>query len=176
MKNTTLLKYLLNKGIINEREYQHILEEYNAPDKYTEFFSNFEDVTERMNKEEKIQFVDRLKDFGNTPVEHFTESYAKYIVSKMWHKDTAGRKYIGEKYDILKAKEVYERYKNILGSIVTYSDIYVAINSVYHSCYGLLLKWFNSDCDDKIIELALTFWFRDDCYGLSKLWTMFKDK
>ena len=129
---------------------------------------------EDMNPSEKGQFVDRLKDYDNKSMEHFNESYAKYIVSKMWHTDD--RKCMGEKYDMLMAKEVCERYRGMVPSAVTYSDVYIAINSQYHDYHCLFKKWFGEDVDYKIIESAIRYWFKDEDYGSSKLWDHFKDK
>ena len=39
------------------------------------------------------------------------------------------RKYVGEKSDITKAKEVCERYRGIIPHTVTHADVYVAINT-----------------------------------------------
>lgn len=187
MEDILLIEYLREKGILSEREYSNLtsgmkdevvthshLNDSKA-DKYSEFFSNFKEVTKDMNPSEKGQFVARLKEYGNKPTEHFNETYAKYIVSKMWHKDNMGRKYIGEKFDIMMAKETCERYRGIVPSSITYSDIYIAINSHYHDYSCLFKKWFGNDIDQKIIESAIVFWFKDEDYGPSKLWNHFKD-
>lgn len=115
-----------------------------------------------MNVSEKDEFVDRLKDYNNKHIEHFNESYAKYIVSKMWHKDASGKKSIGEKYDILKAKEVYERYRGVIPMSITPADIYIAINYQYHNYHCLFTKWFGNDIDYQLIESSMMFWFKDE--------------
>lgn len=188
MEDIMLIKYLREKGILNDHEYHEltsgmkdkVMESHHSDtersDKYSEFFSSFKEVTKDMNPSEKGQFVDRLKDYDNKPMEHFNESYAKYIVSKMWHKDDTGRKCMGEKYDMLMAKEVCERYRGMVPSSVTYSDVYIAINSQYHDYHCLFKKWFGDDIDYKIIESAVRYWFKDEDYGSSKLWDHFKDK
>ena len=94
----------------------------------------------------------------------------------MWHKDTSGVKHMGEKYDMMKAKEVCERYRGIIPSSITYSDVYIAINSQYHDYYCLFTRWFGNDIDYQIIESAITYWFKDEDCGTSKLWNHFKDK
>lgn len=190
MEDIMLIKYLKEKGILNEHEYRELtlgmktkeMESHphhldsGKSDMYSEFFNSFKKVTEDMNPSEKGQFVDRLKDYDNKPMEHFNESYAKYIVSKMWHTDDSGRKCMGEKYDMLMAKEVCERYRGMVPSAVTYSDVYIAINSQYHDYHCLFKKWFGEDVDYKIIESAIRYWFKDEDYGSSKLWDHFKDK
>lgn len=185
MEDIMLIEYLRKKGILTDSEYSELVEKphhvekepmYNQPhksDKYSNFFSNFKEVTRDMNQSEKGQFVDRLKDYGNISFEHFNESYAKYVVSKMSHRDSVGVKYSGEKYDMMKAKEVCERYRGLIPSSITYSDIYVAINYQYHSYSCLFKKWFGDDIDCQIIESAIMFWFKDDSHP-SKLWDQFK--
>ena len=91
------------------------------------------------------------------------ETKAKAIVSKMYHIEN-GRKYIGEKFDLHKAKEICERYKGVLPSTVTYCDIYIVINSHYHDYITLYKSWFGDNVDCKIIESAIVFWFMDDDY------------
>lgn len=177
MEDILLLEYLKKKGILNEQECHNIVnKDIEKEDKYSSFFNGFKTVTKEMSPSEKMQFIDRLKDYDNKQSEHFNESYAKYIVSKMWHKDESGIKCIGEKYDILKAKEICERYRGIIPNSVTYADIYIAINSQYHDYYCLFNRWFVDDIDYKIIESAIKFWFKDEDCESFKLWDYFKDK
>lgn len=49
----------------------------------------------------------------------------------MYH-TSGGRKFVGEKYDMSKAKEVAERYRGIIPQSATYADVYVALNAQYH--------------------------------------------
>ena len=79
----------------------------------------------------------------------------------MYHIE-GGRKYIGEKFDMYKAKEVCERYRGILPVSVTTCDVYVAINSQYHNYAMLFKSWFGNDIEQKIIESAIIYWFKDD--------------
>lgn len=107
--------------------------------------------------------------------EHFNESYAKYTVSQMYHTEN-GRKYVGEKFDMSKAKEVCERYRGIIPQSVTHADVYVAINAQYHDYCELFKAWFGDNIDTKIIESAINFWFKDDDYkGGCKIWKYFKE-
>lgn len=95
--------------------------------------------------------------------EHLKDSEAKYIVSNMYHIEN-GRKHTGEKYDMHKAKEIVERYRGILPTSVTPADVYVAINAQYHDYAELFKNWFNDNIDQKIIESAIVFWFKDVDY------------
>lgn len=131
-------------------------------------------VKESISDSELHEAVKALKDkhSGN---EHFNESYAKYLVSNMYHY-VGDRKCIGDKYDMSKAKEVMERYRVILPSNVTCADVYVAINSQYHDYCELFKSWFGEDIDQKIIEAAIIYWFNDcDYTGGFKLWDYFKN-
>ena len=101
--------------------------------------------------------------------EHFTESEAKYLVADMYHTEN-GRKYSGEKFDMHKAKEICERYRGILPTSVTVADVYVAVNSQYHDYAELFKNWFGDGIEQKIVESAIVFWFKDaDCKAENKV-------
>lgn len=95
--------------------------------------------------------------------EHFNETYARYLVSNMYHSEN-GRKYSGEKYDMAKAREISERYRGLISPSITVPDIYVAINSQYHDYAELFKAWFGEEADKRIIEAAIVFWFKDSDY------------
>lgn len=121
---------------------------------------------------EIMKMAREKKNSGN---EHFNESYAKYLVSNMYHYE-GGRKYVGEKFSMAKAKEVCERYRGVIPQSFTHADVYVAINEHYHNCSELFKSWFGEDIDQKVIEAAILFWFKDDdCKSNSKLWNHFKE-
>ena len=92
-----------------------------------------------------------------------SESKAKHLVSQMYHIEN-GRKHVGEKYDMHKAKEICERYKGMIPSNVKYPELYVAINAQYHDYCELFKSWFGDNMDSKIVESAIIFWFRDVDY------------
>lgn len=116
---------------------------------------------------DKWEEVEHLFDGGPEP--------RAYLVSNMYHTEN-GRKYVGEKFDMTKAKEVCERYRGILSQSITHADVYVAINSHYHDYCELFKAWFGDGIDQKIIESAIIFWFKDDDYREgSKLWNYFKE-
>lgn len=101
--------------------------------------------------------------------EHFTESEAKYLVADMYHTEN-GRKYSGEKFDMHKAKEICERYRGILPTSITVADVYVAVNSQYHDYAELFKNWFGDGIEQKIVESAIVFWFKDaDCKAENKV-------
>ena len=99
----------------------------------------------------------------------------KLKLSNMYHFEN-GRKYVGEKFDMTKAKEVCERYRGIIPQTVTHADVYVAINAQYHDYCELFKSWFGDGIEQKIIESAVIFWFKDDDYKDGfKLWNYFKE-
>lgn len=107
--------------------------------------------------------------------EHFNKRSAKETVDEMYHiKDN--KKYIGEKYDMQKAHEVCEKYKNKLDDDVEVADVYVAINAQYHDYCELFEKWFGKgNFDEMIIEAAICFWFDDVDFGEDKVWKYFNE-
>lgn len=104
--------------------------------------------------------------------EHFNKHEAEQIVDEMYHvKD--GKKYVGEKYDMQKAHEICERYKETLPDDVEVEDIYVAINAQYHDYCKLFENWFGGNIDNKVFESAIVFWFKDVDFDGDKVWEYF---
>lgn len=103
----------------------------------------------------------------------FDEFEAKEIVSEMYHYE-ADRRQVGEHFDMHKAKEVFEKYKDHFVVKATPCDVYVAINAFYHDLGKVLKSWFGSNIDEKVILLAITFWFKDDDYQGNKLLNYFE--
>lgn len=108
----------------------------------------------------------------NGKANHFNEYEAKEVVEQMYHvKDN--KKYIGEKYDMNKAHEICERYKEVLPNDVEPCDVYVAINAQYHDYAKLFEEWFGGNIDNKVFESAITFWFKDVDFDGDKVWEYF---
>lgn len=80
---------------------------------------------------------------------------------------------IGEKYDMNKAHEICERYKEVLPNDVEPCDVYVAINAQYHDYAKLFEEWFGGNIDNKVFESAITFWFKDVDFDGDKVWEYF---
>lgn len=131
---------------------------HNRPEEFMDMFDRENEfpVDYMMNKDRAVRYMRNSISKGD----HFSESEAEHIVSKMYHVEN-GRKYSGEKFDMRKAKEVCERYRGILPSYVATSDVYVAINSQYHDYIELFRNWFTEGVEQKIIESAIVFWFKD---------------
>ncbi len=116
-----------------------------------------DDTIYKMMKYMKSSFEDK---------QDFDEESAKYIVSNMYHNED-GKKHIGEQYPMSKAKEICERYRGILPSGTKVQDVYIAINAQYHDYAELYKSWFGNNIDQKIIDSAVIFWFKDADYGHS---------
>lgn len=133
-----------------------------------------ERFSSRFNNNDTYNSMKYMRDSMNDN-EHFTESEAKYIVADMYHMEN-GRKYTGERFDMHKAKEICERYRGILPNSTTPADVYVAINSQYHDYAELFKNWFGNDVEQKVIESAIVFWFKDiDAKSENKLIEYFKE-
>lgn len=165
------------RGEFFEEDFKDIRDPYEM---YEDFYFNrhspkgeFIEQMKYMDHEDKKRLMEMMLE-GNEG-EHFNESYAKYTVSQMYHTEN-GRKYVGEKFDMSKAKDVCERYRGIIPQSVTHADVYVAINAQYHDYCELFKAWFGDNIDTKIIESAINFWFKDDDYkGGCKIWKYFKE-
>lgn len=127
--------------------------------------------TNKNDREEKI--LTMLMSGGyNDDGYHFDEHEAREVVEQMYHvKDN--KKYIGEKYDMNKAHEICERYKEVLPNDVEPCDVYVAINAQYHDYAKLFEEWFGGNIDNKVFESAITFWFKDVDFDGDKVWEYF---
>lgn len=123
--------------------------------------------------DEQIAFLQSQKQAINEAYGyHFNEYEAKEVVEQMYHvKDN--KKYVGEKYDMNKAHEICERYKEVLPNDVEPCDVYVAINAQYHDYAKLFEEWFGGNIDNKVFESAITFWFKDVDFDGDKVWEYF---
>lgn len=148
MEDMLLMQFLRKKGIISERD-----------------IHEFHELTSASMNEEPV-YLSRTKEaITHQDDTHMSEAEAREVVSRMYHIE-GGRKYIGEKFDMYKAKEVCERYRGLIPTSVTVCDIYVAINSQYHDYSALFKSWFIDGVDQKVIESAMTYWFADDDYKI----------
>lgn len=142
---------------------------YNAYDAYNTY-DTYDRLSRKNNQEEKI--LKLLVNEGYNEGEHFNEREAKEIVEEMYH-IKEDKKFIGEKYDIHKAKEVCERYKEVLPNDVEVYDVYIAINAQYHDYAKLYENWFGGNIDNKVFESAIVFWFKDADFDGDKVWDYF---
>lgn len=109
---------------------------------------------------------------------HFDEEYAKWQVSAMYHTADNGKVCKGEIYNYDCVKNVFDKYVRNINSSITVWDVYVAINAQYHDYVRLYSEWFRNinknELDNKIIESAITFYFKDEDSGSTKTWNYFK--
>lgn len=84
----------------------------------------------------------------------------------------------GEIYNYDCAKNVFDKYVRNINSSITVWDVYVAINAQYHDYIRLYSEWFRNinknELDNKIIESAIIFYFKDEDSGSTKTWNYFK--
>lgn len=149
---------------LRRHNYSRELDDRFYPDRgQNRFFDGFNRVSRDMSDGDIYEMMRAMKGGSHTDGEHFNDSYAKYLVSNMYHFEN-GRKYVGEKFDIAKAKEICERYRGVIPQSITHADVYVAINMQYHDYCELFKSWFGEEVEQKIIESAMVFWFKDDDY------------
>lgn len=135
------------------------LEDRNYPRRHED--DGFMDVFDSRSN----RFGDRFRDFGMRGND--MDRVMKYMRHSMND---------GEHFDIHKAKEICERYRGVIPASATPTDVYVAINSQYHDYVELFKSWFGDNVDQKIIESAIIFWFKDvDCKSRNKVVNYFKE-
>lgn len=114
-------------------------------------------------KEYLLKLVDNI-DAGNS---NLTEDETIKLISVL--KELTDRERRLSKYESC-------RYLNV--SRATF-DNYVRAGKLprdEHNCSELFKSWFGEDIDQKVIEAAILYWFKDnDCKSNSKLWNHFKE-
>lgn len=120
-----------------------------------------------------------MKDFHEKLIgKHFTEPYALYQVSQMYHTNNKGIKIDAPLFSIEATKKIYDRRIRPLNKDVTIWDVYVALNAQYHDNINLYEKWFpnatNNEIEDKIIEATISNWFEDEDANSDKVWEYFR--
>ena len=156
MEDILLMQFLKKKGIISDSDIHEFHE--------LASISTDKEIYSAKTEKPIIQEEDSIN-----------EEKAKSIVAKMYH-CSDGKKYIEERFDISTAKAVCEKYKKLSKYTMTYTDVYIAINCQYHSYYELFKLWFSNNIENKIIESAIIYWFRDDDFIGNKVHTYFMNK
>lgn len=158
MEDMLLMQFLKKKGIISERD-----------------IHEFHELASVGMESEPVYLAKTKEVMTHQSGVHMNEIEAKEVVSGMYHIE-GGRKYIGEKFDMYKAKEVCERYRGLIPTSITVCDVYVAINSQYHDYAELFKSWFGDNIEQKIVESAIMFWFKDaDSKAENKVVKYFKE-
>lgn len=96
-------------------------------------------------------------------INHLDEHEAREIVNHMYHTYN-GNRVSGEVFSMDKAREVYNQHHSSMRYNPTIEEVYVAINAQYHDYCPLFKQWFGSHAENKIIETAILFWFKDEDY------------
>jgi hypothetical protein len=102
-----------------------------------------------------------MKDFHEKLIgKHFTEPYALYQVSQMYHTNNKGIKIDAPLFSIEATKKIYDKRIRPLNKDITMWDVYVALNAQYHDNINLYEKWFpnatNNEIEDKIVEATIS--------------------
>lgn len=165
------------RNMLSSRKYN--MRKYEMEPSYRRYSRRMHGDTELMDMLDSLDHNDKMKLMEMLQSEEMytegtiNETQAKYLVEHMFH-TAGGKKYVGEKYDMQKAKEVHDRYKNMFTSEASVFDVYIAINAQYHDYCELFKSWFGTNIDTRIIESAITFWFKDvDYTGESKVYDYF---
>lgn len=174
-----LSQYMENKDSISEEDFIEFLKRMDKKEiTPEEHIYHSKDIMKELHKHpEIVDFMYTKMASGQkqvTDVKHFCRKTSAKIVEDMYH--CIGTKEIhGEIFDINKAKEVYSRYYDFLSSGTTIYDVYVSINAQYHDYSELFKAWFGGGLlEDRIIESAIIFWFKDIDYKHgNKIWTYF---
>lgn len=163
--------------------YIKAIREYKASganeDKIWGALEDMEEVLEDLEMSKKELYWETMRDLHERfKGEHFNEEYARHEVSKLYHTDHEGKRCVGEKFSMNKAEEVHMNFKSVIPSQYTLFDVYVAINTHFHDYCNLYRNWFKGEdmivIEHKIIESAITHWFRDeDFVGKGKIWQYF---
>ena len=105
---------------------------------------------------------------------HFDEDFAKWQVEQMHHKGSDGKMYTGEHWSMEDTNAVFAKYRSKIPSLYNEYDFYVALNATYHDLCVWARQNFGDDYEQKIIEMAIYFWFLDEDYhGDGKVWEYF---
>ena len=183
MSDYMLLEYLRNKGMKNDehqlmkdfKKYMQARGGKMARGSMRYRDSEWDDMEYNRHDWDDFTEISRNSRYakGYSQEGTFDEFEAKEIVSEMYHYEGDNR-HTGEHFDMNKAKEVFEKYKNHFVVKASPCDVYIAINATFHDFGKLLRSWFGSSVDEKIIMLAITFWFKDDDYQGNKLLDYFE--
>lgn len=131
-----------------------------------------------LEQHDKDKYWETLKDIHEeVKGKHYNKCYAMYEVMNMHHTKINGDICKGEILSVGLAEQIHDKYRRHLKPDVTKWDVYVAINAQYHDYELLLGQWFGADHEvikEKVIEGAITFWFKDEDYpDGTKVWDYF---
>ena len=123
----------------------------------------FNEMLERLEEKDPSEYWKIMRKqselmFGK----HYTEDFAKHDVSLMTYKDRDGKTKHGEHWSIEEVIDACEG--DSFDRSITDYDKYVACNIIYTDLCNVLP-------DEKILEVAMTFFFKDEDWGSpTKVW------
>ena len=100
----------------------------------------------------------------------FDETFGKLQIESMHHKGSDGKEYHGARWSTDDMKAEYEKYKPSLPSGTTFWDFAVAITGNWHDKVDLFKKWFPDAFEERVIEDAVNFYFKDEDAPSGKVW------
>ena len=180
MSDYMLLEYLRNKGmrddehkLLNDfKDYMHSKRGKMRGSMYHKDYDWDDMEFEHSEWDSDSHDSYKARGYRDSRESHFDEFEAKEIVSEMFHSDMNNKR-TGEHFDMRKAKEVFDKYKNQFVIDASPAEVYIAINATYHDFCKVLRSWFGGNIDDKVILLAVTFWFKDEDYKGNKVMDYF---
>lgn len=155
MDDFMMLKYLKSKGIADHSGHYSRRDGMRNDRMYR--YDSYRDDDYGYGYEDDMY---RMRNFRYDSRMEIDEYTAKNIVSEMYHYEK-DRKHVGEKFSMNKAREVYDKCRHSLPHDITEMEVYIAINAQYHDYAELYKNWFGDNIDQKIIDSAMTFWFKD---------------
>ena len=152
MDDFMMYKYLKSQGMLDDvmRFRRHNDSHYDY-----ENYNDMHDYNRRYNMYDRGGMMRRHSNSG-----YIDENTARQLVAEMYHMEN-GRKHVGEKFNMHKASEVMAKHRGFIPHNITECDVYVAINAQYHDYAEIFKMWFGDNIDQKIIDSAIAFWFKD---------------
>lgn len=99
---------------------------------------------------------------------HYNEHFAKEDVSKMHHKSAKGETVKGEHWTM---EQIASVAKNMnIPNNANIWDVYVALHANWHDKEVKFNMWFGAECEQRIVEDAVNFYFMDLDAPEGKVW------
>ena len=147
---------------------EHLFNTEKNVEKYQRIIKVLEEAVEHFQEHQTESFMELKQDIHELiHGEKFDEHFAKITVCEMYHICSEKGKVVGEVVSIGNTREYIKRYG--LSGINDW-DAYVAFNANYHDKKNLFKKWHTENFEEKIIEDAIEFYFKDDDAPDNKVW------
>ena len=100
---------------------------------------------------------------------HYNESFARYDVSQMWHKNERGERVEGEYWSIAQVTNAIQPYMSRIKNYNVW-DAYVALHIFYHDLYEAKKTKRPDTAEAETVEEAVKFFMFDDDAPDGKVW------